>query len=80
MFLVIEVAETSLDYDHAKLGIYATGGIREVWILDLRGDRIEVYRDASGAGYRDVTIAERGGAVACLAFPDVTLAVNDLLG
>lgn len=80
VLLVIEVAETSLDYDHAKLRIYATGGIREVWIVDLRGDRIEVYRDSRGDSYGDVRIAERGESLACLAFPDVSLAVDDILG
>lgn len=80
VFLVVEVAETSLAYDHAKLRIYATGGIQEVWIVDLRGDRIEVYRDLRGESYGDVRISERGESLACLAFPEVLLAVDAVLG
>jgi Uma2 family endonuclease len=80
VFLIVEVAETSLDYDHAKLRIYATGGIREVWIVDLRGDRVEVYRDAHEGRYRDVRMAQRGESIACVAFPDIALAVDDVLG
>ena len=48
VLLVIEVADSSLDYDHAKLRIYAAAGVSEVWIVDLQADRVEVYRNPRG--------------------------------
>jgi Uma2 family endonuclease len=78
--LIIEVADAPLDRDHAKLRLYATAGMREVWIVDLGGERVEVYRDPQDTRYADVSVVARGEQVACLAFPDVPLAVDDILG
>ena len=80
VLLIIEVADSSLDYDHDKLRIYARAGMAEVWIVDLLDARIEVYRAPRGDSYGDVRVARRGEQVACLAFPDVALAVDDILG
>jgi Uma2 family endonuclease len=80
VFLVIEVAESSLDYDHAKLRFYARAGMSEVWIVNLPDDGIEVYRDPSGESYVERRVVRRGERLACLAFPDVTLAADDILG
>jgi Uma2 family endonuclease len=74
------LAESSLAYDHDKLRIYARAGMREVWIVDLLGESVEIYRAPRGDEYRDVRIARRGESVVCLAFPDVALAVDDVLG
>jgi Uma2 family endonuclease len=52
--LVIEVADTSLEYDRErKLPLYARAGMPEVWIVDLRNDAVEVYSEpaADKAGY-----------------------------
>ncbi|MBM4440030.1 MAG: Uma2 family endonuclease [Candidatus Rokubacteria bacterium] len=79
-FLVVEVADSSLDYDHAKLRIYAATGVREVWIVDVRGDRVEVHRTPRDGVFTETRIAERGQQLACDAFPDVALSVDDILG
>ena len=79
-FLVVEVADSSLAYDHAKLSIYAATAVPEVWIVDLRGDRVEVHRAPQGGTYAEVQFAERGHGIACLAFPDITLSVGEILG
>jgi Uma2 family endonuclease len=80
VFLIIEVADSSLDYDHAKLRFYAHAGMQEVWIVDLQDECVEVYRAPSGETYRDMRIARRGEQLACLAFPDLPLAVDEILG
>jgi Uma2 family endonuclease len=79
VLLIIEVADSSLDYDHDKLRLYASAGMAEVWIVDLLDECIEVYR-APRDTYGDVRVARRGESLACLAFPDVSLAVDDVLG
>jgi Uma2 family endonuclease len=48
--LVIEVADTSLVYDRRKLPLYARAGVPEVWIADIAGQAIEVYREPAGTG------------------------------
>jgi hypothetical protein len=39
-----------------------------------------VFREPSGALYREIVRLARGSRLAPLAFPDLTLAVDDLLG
>ena len=81
VFLLVEVADTSLAADRAvKVPLYAQAGIREAWLVDLSGDRIELHRTPRPNGYLDVTGWHRGQAVALQAFPDVTIAVEDILG
>src|SRR5207248_2597503 len=59
--LVIEVADSSLDYDtRVKAALYAMAGIPEMWIVDLGGERIEVRREPSPSGYQLIRIATRG--------------------
>ena len=53
MRLVIEVADTSEDFDRrAKLPRYARAGIPEAWLIVLGGDAVDVYNDPSPEGYR----------------------------
>jgi Uma2 family endonuclease len=79
--LVVEVADTSQQRDRViKLPRYAAGGVPEVWIVDLEGAAVEVYRTPSPGGYRDTRRLERGDEVAPAAFPDLVLAVDDILG
>ena len=81
VLLLVEVAESSLIYDRmTKLPRYAAVGIPEVWIVNLVDQRIEVYRDPGADGYHSVMITERGGALSPLAFPDVSITVEEILG
>lgn len=81
VLLIIEVADTSLAYDRdVKLPLYAAAGIPEVWIIDLRADRLRVYRDPDAGEYRQTQILTRGAVIAPLAFPDLRLSVDELLG
>jgi len=52
VLLLIEVSETSLAYDRAaKLPLYAKFGVPEVWIVDLVGGAVEVYREPKDGAY-----------------------------
>lgn len=52
VLLVIEVSDTTLDYDRKVKGpLYAESGVREYWIVDCEGRRILVHRLGSGATY-----------------------------
>ena len=79
--LVVEISDSSLKYDQGrKLGIYARAGIREVWIADLRGNRLYVYRQPSAGSYKIPLQLRRGDSVSCLAFPKVEIRVDEILG
>ena len=81
ILLVVEVADSSLGTDRTvKARLYARADIREMWLANLVDQRIEVYRDPSPDGYRSVVSVGPGGTVSPLAFPDIVLMVDDILG
>ena len=80
VFLIIEVADTSLRYDREeKLRAYASTGIREFWLLNLQDDLLEIYRQPEGPAYREQLTIPADGTASPLAFPDVTIALADIL-
>lgn len=53
VLLVIEVAESSLEYDCGeKADLYASAGIADYWVVNLPERCIEVRRDPAGGRYR----------------------------
>lgn len=81
VLLVIEVADSSLDYDRdVKIPEYARSGIREVWLVNLAGGTVEVYRNPGPSGFVDIRTCGRGMTVAAEAFPDVVIKVDEILG
>ena len=79
VLLLVEVSDTSLAYDRGmKLALYAKSGVPEVWIVDLRGAAIEVYREPVGDAY---AVAERLtlGSLAPVLVPGVAIDVGALL-
>jgi len=79
--LVVEVADATLDYDReVKVPLYARAGVPEVWVVDLGGEAVEVYRAPSGETYREVRRRGRGEVLAPEAFPDLTLRTDEVLG
>jgi Uma2 family endonuclease len=85
--LVVEVAETSLAFDRGEKGsLYARGGIRDYWIVNLVDRLLEVYREPEpdstapyGWRYRIVQRLERDAVVSPLALPSMRVAVAALL-
>jgi Uma2 family endonuclease len=78
--LIIEVADSSLRFDRkVKAGVYAEAGVPDYWIVNLVDGQIEVHREPTATGYGAMTIHRRGERIALLAFPDVTIAVDDVV-
>jgi Uma2 family endonuclease len=76
VFLVIEVAHSSLRYDSGeKSELYATAGVKEYWIVNLIDRYVEVRRKASGATYQEISVHRTGEKISPLTFPDVSLPV-----
>ena len=80
ILLLVEVSDSSLGYDrNVKLRSYAESGIPETWIANLRDDCIEAHTDPSPEGYRSTRIYQRGDTISPTAFPDIQIAVNDII-
>ena len=85
--LVVEVAESSLRFDRRqKESLYARGGVRDYWIVNLVDRVLEVYRDPRadvsavyGWRYGSVARLTAPADVALLTVPNVRIAVGDLL-
>jgi len=85
--LVVEVSESSLLFDRAEKGsLYARGGIRDYWIVNLVERLLEVYREPEpdstapyGWRYRSVQRMTRDAVISPLALPTVRVAVAALL-
>jgi Uma2 family endonuclease len=50
-----------------------------VWLVDLEGEAVEVYRGPSSTGYTEVQRLERGQTLAPVAVPDLIPAVDESL-
>lgn len=81
IFLLIEVSDTTLPYDRdIKVPMYGKAGVPESWLVDLAQRRVEVYRSPSPNGYGDLHYAYPGEAISPIAFPDISLQVDEVLG
>jgi Uma2 family endonuclease len=78
--LIVEVADSSLEKDRTdKLRCYATNGIPEYWIVNLRSETIEVYREPAEEEYRRRETMTRGDAVVPLFDDTLSFAVEALI-
>jgi Uma2 family endonuclease len=81
VLLVIEVADTSLEYDRrTKAALYAEAGIPEYWLLDLRDKNVEIYSQPTTEGYTERRIALRGEKLSLAIGIQGTLEVDAILG
>jgi Uma2 family endonuclease len=81
VLLLIEVADSSIDYDKdVKIPIYARSGIQEVWIVNLQENCLEVYRQPTPNGYSLTLRFWLGEEVSPLAFPELKVSVDFVLG
>ena len=80
VLLAVEVADTSVNYDRdVKMRLYAQAGIPEAWLVSLPDGWIEVYTEPSPVGYLSMRRALPGASLAPQAFPDVVVAVSDVM-
>ena len=80
ILLITEVADSTLDYDRdIKAPIYGRAGIPETWVVNLREDCLEVFRNPGPQGYGQHTLYRRGDKISPVALPDLEFAVAELL-
>jgi len=81
VLLVVEVSDTTLAYDRdVKMPLYAQAGLPEMWLVDLPGERLSVYRHPEAGTYTQLTTYKRGAEVAPEAFPEAVVSVSEVLG
>jgi Uma2 family endonuclease len=81
VLLLIEVADSSVEYDReTKLVLYAQAGISEYWIVDIRSDSVEVYKELDEAGYQSKRIAGRDETLVPANLSHLSITVADILG
>lgn len=79
LFLLIEVSDSSLNYDRgAKAKLYAKAGVTDYWVVNLRDESIEVFRDPQEGEYQSREVFDRGHTVRPLRFPKLKLSVTKL--
>jgi Uma2 family endonuclease len=80
MYLAIEVMETTQFYDYkVKLPLYGRNGVPELWLIDLPGQVLEVYRRPFGDQYIESQQLRPGQQIAPEASPELVLAVDAIL-
>ena len=80
VLLIIEVADTSVEYDrNVKMPLYARAGIPEAWLVNLPKAVIEIYSQPADGSYQRCQIFKRGQTIVAQAIAGVTLDVDDIL-
>ena len=80
VLLLIEVADTSLEYDrNEKLPRYARAGIPEVWLAVLPEDVVEVHTEPTENGYRVTRRMRAGDVLRPGCFEDIEIPVETII-
>jgi Uma2 family endonuclease len=80
IFLIIEIADSSLDYDRdVKAPMFAMAGIPEYWLADLNANVVWRYWSPERGAYQRVEEYRRGQSIAPLQLPACAIAVDVLL-
>ena len=78
--LIIEVADSSLPTDRGtKAKLYAECGVPEYWVVNVRDSLIEVFTEIVSGVFTRVVPYRRGDTIVPLSFPDLAIAVADVL-
>jgi Uma2 family endonuclease len=80
IFLLIEVADTSLGFDlGSKALAYARSGLTDYWVLDVQARKLHVLRSPTDKGYQSEVVLAEAMQIAPLAFPECVLEIRDML-
>ncbi|BAY63986.1 hypothetical protein NIES22_40760 [Calothrix brevissima NIES-22] len=80
IFWVIEFSQATLSKDlNEKKEIYGKAGIIEYWVVNLKTPQLQVFRDLNNGEYK-TELTFTTGTISPLAFPDVSVQVQRLIG
>ena len=80
VLLVVEIADSSLRYDvGCKAALYASFGVRELWVIDAVRMTTRIFREPGADGYRSIDDHTADALLTPLVAPaDFALRLNDL--
>ncbi|NJL67880.1 MAG: Uma2 family endonuclease [Oscillatoriales cyanobacterium RU_3_3] len=80
IYLIIEVADSSLAYDReVKAQIYARSGIADYWVLNVCDRQLHVFREPTADGYQSEVVMGENESISPLQFPAVNIAIQEML-
>ena len=80
VYLIVEVAYTTLKTDcDIKGKNYAQSSIADYWVLDVNHRQLHVFREPMENGYQREVVLEDDSTIAPWQFPDVWIAVREML-
>ena len=80
VLLLIEVADSSLEYDQThKLRLYALHNIPEYWLLNLNDSCLEIYRRPRDESFEEKTTLRRDDQVTLSLLPNIDIPVDAIL-
>jgi Uma2 family endonuclease len=80
ILLIIEIAESSLEYDRTlKARIYAESGVREYWLVDLNGRSVSCYSEPRDGAYQRLQRYGAGQSIAPESLPECAIKTDVLL-
>jgi Uma2 family endonuclease len=81
VLLIIEVADSSVEYDRdIKVPLYAGAAIPEVWLVNLPQETIEIYTQPVGDAYREIHLVKRAESLASKSIPNLIIEADLVLG
>jgi Uma2 family endonuclease len=79
IFWLIECSNSSLEKDlEAKAKAYASAGILEYWVVNLKKMELVVMRDPVNGKYQSKMVMTQG-EIRPIAFPDISISVSQIL-
>ncbi|MEG3975769.1 Uma2 family endonuclease [Microcoleus sp. herbarium8] len=80
VYLIIEVADSSLAYDREiKAKIYARSRIADYWVLNVNDRQLHVFREPADDEYQSEVILGEFSSISPLQFPDFNISIGEML-
>ena len=77
IFLLIEVAETTLSHDcKRKATAYAKAKIADYWVIDVKNEQVFVFQAPGAKTYQQEAVFGKGENLVAIAFPEILLSVT----
>jgi len=77
--LVIEVSDTTLAYDvRIKAPLYASHGVGELWIVDVKARTLRCFRQPQPGGWADVVLLQSLGTMPLPGLPGLSVDLSSL--
>ncbi|MGB7923518.1 MAG: Uma2 family endonuclease [Pyrinomonadaceae bacterium] len=81
VLLVIEVADTTVEYDRlVKVPLYAKAEIKEVWVINLPAERIEIYAEPLSGAYQIIREVKPGEEARAQSIAGLVVSASTTIG